>query len=105
LDGSVPDLPGQLAGLFAGKVNVVQFKRRVGVNSLAIEVCGSDERLELLNLVAGLLDEYIGDSIETAELLDALQIDPLVQKELAAHRIAVASSIFGQEGCCASPVP
>jgi hypothetical protein len=90
LDGSVPDLPGQLAALLAGTVNLVQFQRWVGVNSLAIELYGSDEQLELLNLVAGLLDEYTGGHIDAAELMDALQTDPLVQQELAARRIAVA---------------
>jgi hypothetical protein len=90
LDGSVPDLPGHLAGLFGGTVNLIQFQRWVGVNSLAIELYGSDEELELLNFVAGLLDEYTGDYIDAAELLDALQTDPLVAKELAARRTAVA---------------
>lgn len=90
MDGSVPDLPGQLAGLLGGTVNLVQFQRWVGLNSLAIELDGSDEDVELLNLVAALLDEYTGDYIDAAELIEALQTDPLVQKELAARRIAVA---------------
>jgi hypothetical protein len=90
LDGSVPDLRGQLAGLLSGTVNLVQFQRWVGLNSLAIELHGSGEDIELLNLVDVRLAEYTSDYIDAAELLGALRCDPLVQEELAAYRAAVA---------------
>ena len=90
MDGSVPDLRGQLAGLLDGTVNLVQFQRWIGLNSVAIEVYGSDEDVDLLNLVASLLDEYTSDYIGAAELLNAMRTDPLVQQELLARRTAVA---------------
>jgi hypothetical protein len=89
LDGSVPDLRRQLAGLFSGTVNLVHFQRWVGLNSLPIELHGSDEDLELLNVIEVRLAEYTSDSI-AAELLAALQTDPVVQQGLATRRIAVA---------------
>ncbi|MGH2616576.1 MAG: hypothetical protein ACRDJC_15150 [Thermomicrobiales bacterium] len=90
MDGSVPDLRGQLAGLLSGTVNLVQFQRWVGLNSLAIELYGSDEDVELLSLIDNRLAEYTGDYIDAADLLDALRTDPLVQKELLARSSAVA---------------
>lgn len=90
MDGSVPDLRGQLAGLLGGAVNLVQFQRWIGLNSLAIELNGSDADVELLNLVAGLLDEYTGDYIDAADLLDALRSDPLVRQALQQRPTAVA---------------
>ena len=90
MGGSVPDLREQLAGVLSGTVNLVPFQRWIGLNSVAIELRGSDEDLDLLNLVANLLDEYTSDYIDASELLDALRTDPLVQKELLARRIAVA---------------
>ncbi len=90
MDGSIPDLRGQLAGLFSGTVDLVQFQRWIGLNNLAIELLGSDEDLELLNVIDIRLAEYTSDYLDAAELLDALQTDPLVQKELAARRTAVA---------------
>jgi hypothetical protein len=90
LDGSVPDLRGQLAGLFSGTINLVQFQRWVGLNSLPIELHGSDEDVALLNVVEGRLAENTSDYIDAAELLDALQTDPLVRQELQTHRTAVA---------------
>ena len=90
MDGSVPDLRRQLAALLAGTVNLVQFQRWIGLNSLAVELYGSDDDLELLNVIEVRLAEYTSDYIDAAELLDAYRTDPLVQQELAAHRIAVA---------------
>ena len=90
MDGSVPDLRGQLAGLLGGTGNLVQVQRWIGRNSVAIELSGSDEDVELLNLVVGLLDEYTGSYIDASELVDAVRTDPLVAKELAARRSAVA---------------
>ncbi len=90
MDGSVPDLREQLAGVLSGTVNLVPFQRWIGLNSVAIELRGSYEDLNILNLVANLLDEYTSDYIDASELLDALRTDPLVQKELLTRRIAVA---------------
>jgi hypothetical protein len=90
LDGSLPDLRGQLAGLLSGTISLVQFQRWIGLNSLAIELHGSDEDVELLNVVDIRLAEYTSDYIDAAELLDALQTDPLVQQELLIRSGAVA---------------
>ena len=90
MDGSLPDLRGQLAGLLGGLIPFDQFLDWYWTNADAIEFDGSDDDVELLNLVAGLLDEYTGGYIDVPELMDALQTDPLVQKELAARRTAVA---------------
>jgi hypothetical protein len=90
LDGSVPDLRGQLAGLFSGMVDLAQFQRWVGLNGLAIELYGSDEDVELLSLIDNRLAEYTSDYIDAAELLAALRSDPLMQKELLTRSRAVA---------------
>ena len=90
MDSSLPGLRGQLAGLLGGTVTLVEFQRWVGLNSLAIELHGSDEDLELLNVVDIRLAEYTSDYIDASALLDTLQNDPLVQQELAARRTAVA---------------
>jgi hypothetical protein len=90
MDGSVPDLRRQLAGLSSGTINLVQFQRWVGLNGLAIELHGNDEDFELLNLIDVRLAEYTSDYIDAAELVDTLRTDPLVQRELAAYRAAVA---------------
>lgn len=90
MDGSVPDLRRQLAGLLSGTINLIQFQRWIGLNSVAIELHGSDEDIELLNLVDIRIAEYTSDYIDASELLDALRTDPLVQQELAAYRAAVA---------------
>ena len=90
MDGSVPDLRGQLAGLLDGTVNLVQFQRWIGLNSVAIELRGSDEDVDLLNCVANLLDEYTSDYIDASELVDALRTDPLVQNEFVTHGAAIA---------------
>lgn len=76
MDGSVPDLRGQLAGFLSGTVNLIQFQRWIGLNSLAIELHGSDDDLELLNLIDVRLAEYTSDYIDAAELMNALQTDP-----------------------------
>lgn len=90
MDGSLPDLRGQLAALLGGITSFDQFLTWYWANADAIEFEGSDDDVELLNLVAGLMDEYTGDYIDAAEFVDALRTDPLVEKELAAHRTAVA---------------
>jgi hypothetical protein len=90
LDGSLPDLRGQLAGLIGGVIPLDHFLEWYWANADAIEFDGSDEDVELLSLVAGLLDEYTGDYIDASELLDALRTDPLVQRELAGQQAAIA---------------
>jgi hypothetical protein len=90
LDGSVPNLRGQLADHLSGTVSLLQFQRWVGLNSLPIELHGSDEDVALLNAVDVRLAEYTSDYIDAAELLDALQTDPLVRQELQTHRTTVA---------------
>jgi hypothetical protein len=86
----VLDLRGHLASLLSGTITLVQFQRWIGLKSVSIELHGSDEDVDLLNLVAGLLDEYTSDYIDASELIDALRTDPLVQQELPARRSAVA---------------
>ena len=90
MDGSAPDLRGQLAGLLNGTVNLIQFQRWIGLNGLAIELHGSDEDVELLNAVDIRLAEFTSDYIDADELLEALLTDPLVQKELLTLPGAVA---------------
>lgn len=90
MDGSVPDLRRHFAGLLAGVIDLGEFQRWYWENYTAIEQEGSDEDVDLLLLVLNRLSEYTSDYIDAAELLDALQSDPLVQQELAAFRAAVA---------------
>jgi hypothetical protein len=90
LDGSVPDLRGQLAALLRGTASLVWVQRWIGLNSLAIELHGSDQDLDLLNLIDVRLAEYTSDYISAAELLDALQTDPLVQEALAIDHARIA---------------
>jgi hypothetical protein len=59
-------------------------------NSDAIEFGGSDEDVALLNRVFHVYAEYTSDYIDASQFVDALRSDPLVQKELAVHPIAVA---------------
>ncbi len=86
----MPDLRGQLAGLLVGVIPFDRFLEWYWANADAIEFDGSDEDVELLNLVAGLLDEYTGEHIDASEFVDALRTEPLVEKELATHRTAAA---------------
>jgi hypothetical protein len=90
LDGSVPDLRRQLAGLLAGVIVLGEFQRWYWTNYTAIEQRGSDEDVDLLLLVFNRLAEYTSDYIDASELLDALRTDPLVQHELQPRRTAVA---------------
>lgn len=88
MDGSVPDLRRQLAGLLAGVIDLGEFQRWYWTHYDAIEQQGRDEDVDVLLDVFLLLAEYTSDYIDATELLDALQTDPLVQKELAARCIA-----------------
>jgi hypothetical protein len=90
LDDSLPDLRGQLAALISGVIPLDRFLDWYFANSDTIEFQGSDEDVELLNLVFLVYAEYTSDYIDASEFVDALATDPLVQKELAAHRAAVA---------------
>ncbi len=81
MDGSIPDLRRQLAALLTGTVTLVQFQRWIGLNSLAFELHGSDDDLELLNLIEVRLAEYTSDYIDAAELVDALQTDPSYRRD------------------------
>jgi hypothetical protein len=90
LDRSLPDLRGQLAALVDGVIPLDRFLDWCFANSDTIEFEGSDEDVELLNLVFLVYAEYTSDYIDAPEFVDALRADPLVQKELATRRIAVA---------------
>jgi hypothetical protein len=90
LDGSLPDLRGQLAGLIGGVIPLDRFLDWYFAHADTIEFEGSDEDVELLNLVFHRYAEYTSGYIDASELLDALRTDPLVQKELAPRRTAVA---------------
>lgn len=90
MDASVPDIRRHLAGLLAGVIDLVEFQHWFWANYSAIEQHGSDEDVDLLLRVLNRLSEYTSDYIDASELLAALRTDPLVQQELATHRIAVA---------------
>ena len=90
MDGSVPDLRGHLAALIDGDITLNQFLDWYWANHDTIEFEGSDDDVELLNFVFLVNAEYTSDYIDATQFVDALRSDPLVQKELAAHRTAVA---------------
>ncbi|MGH2616575.1 MAG: hypothetical protein ACRDJC_15145 [Thermomicrobiales bacterium] len=90
MDGSLPNLRGHLVGFLEGVIEIEEFYRWSWDNSGAIEEHGSDNDVELLNLVLHRFAEYTGGYIDAANLLDALRTDPLVQQVLSTHRTAVA---------------
>jgi hypothetical protein len=90
LDTSLPNLRGQLAALLEGVIGLDQFQAWYWANFNAIEQYGSDEDVELLNLVMNRFAEYTSGYIDTSQLLDALRTDPLVQHALQPRRTAVA---------------
>jgi hypothetical protein len=90
LEGSVPDLRGQLAGLLSGTVTLVQFQRWIGLNSLGIELHGSAEDVELLNVVDIRLAEYTSNYIGAGVLVQALRDDHHVRAELAIRHATIA---------------
>lgn len=90
MDGSVPDLRRQIAGLLAAVIDLGEFQRWYWTNYTAIEQEGSDEDVDLLLDVFLLLAEYTSDYIDAAGLLDALRADPRVQQELEISRAIVA---------------
>jgi hypothetical protein len=90
LDGSSPDLRGQLAALIVGGIPLDRFLDWYYANSDTIEFEGSDEAVALLNRVFHVNAEYTSDYIDADQFVNALRTDPLVQQELTARRIAVA---------------
>jgi len=90
LDGSLPDLRGQLAALIDGVIPLDHFLEWYFANTNTIEFDGSDEDVELLNLVFHRYAEYTSGYIDASRFVDALRTDPLVEKELSARRTAVA---------------
>jgi hypothetical protein len=76
--------------LVDGVISLDRFLEWYFANSDAIEFGGSDEDVALLNRVFHVYAEYTSGYIDASQFVDALRSDPLVQKELAAHRIAVA---------------
>ena len=79
-----------LAGLLSGVIGLGAFQCWFWTNSIALGQQGRDEDIALLRLVGNRCSEYTSDSIDAAELLDAVQTDSLVAKELLARRSAVA---------------
>jgi hypothetical protein len=73
MDGSVPDIRRQLAGLLAGTVDLYEFQRWFATASIAVELHGTDADVDLSNRVENLLAEYTGDHINERQLLDALR--------------------------------
>jgi hypothetical protein len=90
MDGSPPNLRGQLAGFLEGVIALDDLYRWSWDNSGAIEEYGSDEDVALLNLVLHRFAEYTGGHIDASELVDALRTDPLVRQALQTQRTAVA---------------
>lgn len=90
MDGSLPDLRGHLAALIDGVIPLDQFLDWYWANADTIEFEGGDEDVELLNLVFLVNAEYTSGYLDASRFVEALRSDPLVEKELAARRIAVA---------------
>ncbi len=90
MDGSVPDLRGHLAALIDGVIPLDRFLDWYWANADTIEFDGSDEDVELSNLVFLVNAEYTSGYIDASRFVDALRTDPLVEKELSARRTAVA---------------
>ena len=72
LEGSPSDLRRHLAGLVNGSMAVDQFHRWFVGASSAIEACGSDDDVDLANLVFSRFAEYTSGYIGEWELIDAL---------------------------------
>jgi hypothetical protein len=77
VDGSVPDLRLQIAGLLDGMIDLDQFQEWFALCQTAIELRGSEADLDLLGRVMLLLAEYTGDHISRPELLNALRSEVL----------------------------
>lgn len=86
MDGSVPNLSEQVAGLLAGTIDLDRFQDWFIANETAIEQRGTDDEVEFLNTVDNILAEYTGDHISAGQLLDALRQEYglyVSQRELA----------------------
>lgn len=90
MEGSLLDLRGHLAALIDGDITLDQFLDWYWTNHDTIEFEGSDEDVDLLNLVFLVNAEYTSGYIDATQFVEALRNDPLVVRELAAYRTAVA---------------
>lgn len=87
MDGSVPNLSAQVAGLLAGTIDLDQFQDWFIVNETAIEQHGTDDEVEFLNTVENILAEYTGEHISAGQFLEALREEfglSVSERELAA---------------------
>jgi hypothetical protein len=82
MDGSLPDLHRQLAGLLDGTIDLEQFQTWFAFAETAIEMHGSDADVELLDRVMNILAEYTGNHISDRQFLDALRVE-MAQLEAA----------------------
>lgn len=85
-----PNPRGHLAALVNGVMPLDRFLDWFFANMNAIEFEGSDEDVDLLNLVFHRYAEYTSDYIDASGFVDALRTDPLVQQELAVYRAVAA---------------
>jgi hypothetical protein len=81
LDGSLPNLHGQLAALIDGVISLDRFLDWYFANSDAIEFEGSDDDVNLLNGVFNRYAEYTSDYINVSQFIDALREDLLEHHE------------------------
>jgi hypothetical protein len=88
LDGSLPDLRGQLVALVSGMITLDQFVDWFLTHMKRIEFEGSDDDVSLLNRVFHIYAEYTSDYIDASGFVDALRTDALVQRELQVRRAA-----------------
>ena len=77
MDGSLPDLRGQLAALTGGVSSLDRFLDWYFANADTIEFENSDEDVELLNSVFNRFAEYTSGYIDALEFIDALRVDVL----------------------------
>ena len=81
MDGSVPDLRLQIAGLLDGMINLDQFQEWFARFQTDIELRGREAALDLLGRVMLLLPEYTGEHISQPEFLNALRSEVLAASE------------------------
>lgn len=72
MDGSVPDLRRQVAGLLAGTIDLDQFQHWFIMAETDIEQRGSEQEVDFLDDVMLLLAEYTGDHISAGRLIESL---------------------------------
>lgn len=73
MEGSVPDLRWQVAGLLAGTIEFKQFEHWFIMNNSAIAHLGSDADVDFLNDVWLLHAELTSDYINVAQFVEALR--------------------------------